>query len=99
MFSGESGRSTHKHVGQFLEHLGELVDGEAFRVRLFSLSLTGIAFAWYVALSPNFINSWNDLESKFHEHLFSREYELGLVDLTSVRQGHEELVNDYIWRF
>jgi hypothetical protein len=70
-FFGENGRSTHEHICQFLAHLGELADGEAFRVRLFSLSLTGTAFAWYVVLSPNSINSWNDLESKFHEHFFS----------------------------
>jgi hypothetical protein len=65
MFFGENGRSTHKHIGQFLAHLVELADGEAFHVRLFSLSLTGTAFAWYAALPPNSINSWNDLESKF----------------------------------
>jgi hypothetical protein len=53
-----------------------LADGEAFRVRLFSLSLTGTAFAWYTALPPNSINSWNELESKFHEHFFAGEYEL-----------------------
>jgi hypothetical protein len=84
-FSGENGRSTHEHIGQFLAHLGELADGEAFRVRLFSLSLTGTAFAWYAALPPNSINSWNELESKFHEHFFAGEYELGLTDLASVQ--------------
>jgi hypothetical protein len=72
-----------------------LGDEEAFRVRLFSLSLTSTAFAWYAALPPNSINSWNELESKFHEHFFVGEYELGLADLASVRQGHEESVNDY----
>jgi hypothetical protein len=35
-FSGENGRSTHGHIGQFLAHLGELADGKAFRVCLFS---------------------------------------------------------------
>jgi hypothetical protein len=84
LFSGESGRSTHKHVGQFLVHLGELADGEAFHVRLFSLSLTGTAFAWYATLPPNCINYWNDLKSKFHEYFFSGEYELWLDDLASV---------------
>jgi hypothetical protein len=34
-FSGENGRSTYEHIGEFLVHLGELADGEAFRVRLF----------------------------------------------------------------
>jgi hypothetical protein len=69
------------------------------RVRLFSLSLTSTAFAWYAALPPNSINSWNELESKFHKHFFTGEYELGLADLASVQQGREESVNDYIRRF
>jgi hypothetical protein len=98
-FSGENRRSTHEHISQFLAHLGELADGEAFHVRLFSLSLNGTAFARYTALPSNSINSWNDLESKFHEHFFSGEYELGLADLASVRQGREESINDYIRRF
>ena len=56
-FSGEGGKSTHEHISQFIAHLGELADGEAYRVRLFSLSLTDTAFAWYAALPPNSINS------------------------------------------
>jgi hypothetical protein len=42
--------------------------------------------------------SWNELESKFHEHFCTGEYELGLADLASVQQGCEESVNDYIQR-
>jgi hypothetical protein len=95
-FSGESDRSTHKHVGQFLVQLGKLADVKAFCVCLFSLSLTDTVFAWYAALPPNSINSWNDLENKFHEHFFSREYELGLADLASVRHRRNKSVNDYI---
>jgi hypothetical protein len=98
-FFDENGRSTHEHIGQFLPHLGKLDNGEEFRVRLFSLSLTSTAFEWYAALPPNSINSLNDLDIIFHEYFFSGEYELGLVDLSSVRQGHEESVNDYIRRF
>jgi hypothetical protein len=63
------------------------------------LSLTDTAFAWYAALPPNSINSWEELEQKFHEHFFSGEHELELTDLASVQQGPEELVNDYIRRF
>jgi hypothetical protein len=58
--------------------------GEAFRVHLFALSLTGTAFAWFAALPLNSINFWNDLESKFHEHFFSEEYELGMADLAAI---------------
>jgi hypothetical protein len=57
-FSGDQGKNTREHIGQFLAQLGELADTEAFRVRLFSLSLTGIAFAWYATLPPNSILSW-----------------------------------------
>jgi hypothetical protein len=44
-FSDEGGKSTREHISQYLAHLGELADREAYRVRLFSLSLTGTAFA------------------------------------------------------
>jgi hypothetical protein len=57
-FSGDQGENTREHIGQFLAQLGELADTEAFRVRLFSLSLTGTAFAWYATLPPNSILSW-----------------------------------------
>ena len=93
------GKNTREHIGQFLAQLGELADTEAFRVRLFSLSLTGTAFAWYATLPPNSISSWGDLEQKFHDHFFSGDYELDLVDLVSLRQTKDESVNDYIQRF
>jgi hypothetical protein len=76
-----------------------LADTEAFRVRLFSLSLTGTVFAWYATLPPNSILSWGELEQKFHDHFFSGDYELDLVDLVSLRQGKNESVNEYIRRF
>jgi hypothetical protein len=57
-FSGDQGKSTQEHIGQFLAQLGELADTEAFHVHLFSLSLTGTTFAWYATLPPNSILSW-----------------------------------------
>jgi hypothetical protein len=76
-----------------------LANTEAFHIHLFSLSLTGTAFAWYVTLPPNSILSWGDLEQKIHEHFFSGDYELDLVDLVALRQERDESVNDYIRRF
>jgi hypothetical protein len=43
--------------------------------------------------------SWGDLEQKFHEHFFSGDYELDLVDLVVLRQEKDESVSDYIQRF
>jgi hypothetical protein len=98
-FSGDQGKNMREHIGQFLAQLGELADTEAFRVCLFSLSLTGTAFAWYATLPPNSILSWGDLEQKLHDHFFSGAYELDLVDLVALRQGKDESVNEYIRRF
>jgi hypothetical protein len=98
-FSGDQGKSIREHIDQFLAQLGELADTEAFRVRLFSLSLTGTAFAWYATLPSNSIVSWGDLEQKFHDHFFSGDYELDLVDLVALRQAKDESDNDYIRRF
>jgi hypothetical protein len=98
-FSGDQGKSTREHIDQFLAQLGELADTETFCVRLFSLSLTGTAFTWYATLPPNSILSWGDLEQKFHQHFFSGDYELDLVDLVALRQEKDESVSDYIRRF
>jgi hypothetical protein len=70
-----------------------MVPRGAFRVRLFSLSMTGTAFAWYATLPPNSILSWGDLEQKFYDHFFSGDYELDLVDLVALQQGKDESVN------
>jgi hypothetical protein len=42
---------------------------------------------------------FRDLEQKFHEHFFSGDYELDLVDLVALRQEKDESVSDYIRRF
>jgi hypothetical protein len=66
---------------------------------LFSLSLTGTVFAWFSSLALNSIDSWNQLEQKFHDHFFSGDYQLKLIDLTSVKQGKDETVSNYLRRF
>jgi hypothetical protein len=79
--------------------LGEVSSIDALKVHLFSLSLTGTVFSWFSSLSPNSIDSWEQLERKFNDHFYSFENELKLSNLTSVRQGHDESVNNYIRRF
>ena len=50
-------------------------------------------------MAPDSINSWFDLEKKFHEHFFSGSNELKLSDLTSVKQQHDGSIVDYFIRF
>jgi len=86
-------------VSQYLAQLGEASSCKALAIRMFPLSLTGIAFSWFASLAPGSINSWLDLEKKFHEHFFSGSKELKLSHLTSVKQQRDEPVVDYFRRF
>ena len=52
-FSGQGEVSTMEHVNRFLLQLGEIGNRDALRVRLFSLSLSGSAFAWFPTLPAN----------------------------------------------
>jgi hypothetical protein len=68
-------------------------------MHLFSLSLTCTTFAWYTTLPPNSIFSWGEFEQKFHDHFFSGDYKLNLVDLVAMQQGKDNSVNDYLRSF
>ena len=48
---------------------------------------------------PGSILNWNQLECKFHDHFFSREIEVRLLDMTSVRQNRDESDLVYFQRF
>ncbi len=98
-FSGEDSRITWEHVGQFLEQCGEACSFDTFKLRLFSLSLSGIAFTWFTSLPTNSIHTWPQLEQRFHDYFYTGETELRLSDLTSVRQKYNESIIDYIKRF
>jgi hypothetical protein len=98
-FTGENGTSTFEHVGSFLAQCGEVCTSDVYRVKLFSLSLSGAAFTWFTSLAPNSILTWAQLEKQFHDYFYSGETELRLSDLTMVRQKHNERVHDYIRRF
>jgi hypothetical protein len=98
-FTGEDGRSTLEHVGQFLMQTSEFGTSDVYRIKLFPISLSGVAFTWFLSLPPNSITTWSQLEQKFHEYFYSGETELRLSDLTMVRQKYNESVHDYIRRF
>ena len=98
-FTGNGKVTTMEHVSRYLSQLGEAASEEALKVRLFSQSLSELAFAWFTSLSPNSIRGWADLEDKFHQYFFSGNQELKLSDLTAVRQRMDESVTDYVQRF
>jgi hypothetical protein len=98
-FSGEDNHTTWEHISQYLAQLGEASAHDSFKVRLCSLSVTGTTFTWFSSLAPNSIDSWNQLEHKFHDHFFSGDYQLKFIDLTSVKQGKDETISNYLKHF
>jgi hypothetical protein len=98
-FSRQDDTSTVEHIARYLMLLGEASADEAFRIRYFPLSLTGPAFTWCPSLLAQSIYSWKDLEQKFHAHYFIGSNEKKLIDLTTLRQRHNETPMEFLRRF
>jgi hypothetical protein len=97
--SGQDDTSTVEHIDRYLMQLGEASADEAFRIRYFPLSLIGSAFTWFASLPAQSIYSWKDLEQKFHAHYFIGSNEKKLIDLTNLRQRHNETAMEFLRRF
>jgi hypothetical protein len=81
-FSGDDERTMSEHISQYTAQLGEASAYNALKVCLFSLSLTGTAFAWFYLLAPGSIIAWDMLKHKFHDHFYNVSLQLKLIDLT-----------------
>ena len=92
-FNGEDSRTTMEHIGKFLARCGEASSSDAYRLRLFPLSLSSNAFTWFTSLAPNSIYTWAQLEQKFHEYFYTGDTKLMLIHLTSVKQKYESVFN------
>jgi hypothetical protein len=88
-----------EHIARYLMQLGEASSEEAFRVRYFAMSLTGPAFQWFTSLPPQSVSTWRELERKFHAHYFSGSTEKKLIDLTTLKQRHNETPLEFLRRF
>jgi hypothetical protein len=69
------------------------------KVRNFPLSLTGIAFTWFTSLPAYSIGSWAELEEKFYSHFYTDIHKTRLSHLTSVHQGRDDSVLDFVKQF
>jgi hypothetical protein len=49
-FSGEDGKTTLEHVGQFILQCGETSANDALKLRMFPLSLSSTDFTWFTFL-------------------------------------------------
>jgi hypothetical protein len=85
-----------EHVSMYLAQLGEASALDYMKIRNFPLSLTSTAFAWFISLPPLCINSWAELEEKFHSHFYTRTQETRLTHLTSVKQMRDETIVEFL---
>ena len=95
-FSGQDDTSTMEHVNRFIIQCGEAASRDVLRVRLFSSSLSGSAFKWFISLPPNSIISWADLEKQFHKNFFARVHGKKLTDLVKLRQRNDESIESFV---
>jgi hypothetical protein len=93
-FSGEDGKTTLEHVGQFILQCGEASTNDALKLRIFPLSLSGITFIWFTSLAPNSIFTWAQLEQKLDEYFYFGDTMLRLSHLTTIKQKHSEFAAD-----
>jgi hypothetical protein len=98
-FSRQDDTSTVEHIARYLMHLGEASADEAFRIRYFPVSLTDPTFTWFASLPTQSICSWKDLEQEFHAYYFIGSNEKKLIDLTTLRQRHNESPMEFLRRF
>jgi hypothetical protein len=98
-FNGDDAKMTYEHIGQFLAQINDVGITDAHRVRLFPLSLSRAALNWFTSLPPNSVNTWPQLEQKFHDYFYNGEIELRLYDLTAIRQKYNETTTEYLKHF
>ena len=98
LFAGESSLSSLEHVVRFTAQCGD-VSSDFYKLRLFHFSLTGSAFAWYINLPPNSIQSWEKLVEKFHEQFNRPGMEMSVSLLARMAQESDESPMYYLMRF
>jgi len=97
-FSGQDDTSTMELVNRFIIQCGEAANRDELRVRLFSSSLSGSAFTWFISLPPNSVITWVDLEKQFHKYFFFGVHEKKITDLVRLKQCNDELVESFVQR-
>ncbi|KAM2687306.1 hypothetical protein EV2_010088 [Malus domestica] len=98
LFTGESSLSSLEHVARFTAQCGD-VNSDFHKLRLFNFSLTGLAFAWYINLPPNSVQSWEELVEKFHEQFYRPGMEMSVSSLARMAHASDESPMDYLTRF
>jgi hypothetical protein len=98
IFSGSE--NPVEHLDNFRSHVSLHKTPDAVACRAFALTLSGKARDWHRNLPPRSIDSFDALGRKFLAQFVSeRARRKPSGYLLSVRQGPNESLKDYLWRF
>lgn len=67
-------------------------------VKQFIHSLKGIAFAWYIEITKETIDGWDQLEHDFLTYFYSTHQTVNLLELAGIKQRKVKLMLEYIKR-
>ncbi|CAI9757395.1 unnamed protein product [Fraxinus pennsylvanica] len=68
-------------------------------MRLFTSSLTRVAFFWFINLPANSVQTWQQLEQLFHAQFYKTEPKGTLADLANLRQMPNEWAEGFLQKF
>ena len=95
-FYGQDSMSTIEHISQFLIQCVDASVVDALRIRLFPLSLSRSAFAWFTSLPPNSFITRANLEKQFRKYFFAGVHEMKITNMMSIKQRNDEPITNYI---
>jgi hypothetical protein len=98
-FSGQDETSTMEHLTRFIIQCREAGNVDAFRICVFSSSLSGLAFSWFTSMPTISIIKWSDLEQLFHNYFFYGINKMNITDQTRLKQRNNETTVVFIQRF
>ncbi|CAL2256309.1 unnamed protein product [Prunus armeniaca] len=71
LFNGEDPHaSSVEHIGRFSVQCIAIENNTLLKLRLFGNSLFGQAFTWYTNLPANSVQTWEQMESVFHDYYY-----------------------------
>jgi len=98
-FAVELQESIVKYVAYFQTKCGDLTIDEFLKMKIFPSSLMKNDFTWFTTLPPNSMYAWAQLKRVFHEHFFSGETKVSLIDMKTTKCFSNETIEYYLNRF
>lgn len=94
-FNGKN--NPKQHIAHFIETFNSASTDGNYLVKHFVRSLRGTVFNWYTYLELESIDSWEQIEREFLNHLFNICCTVSMMEFTNKKQ--DEQVVDYISRW